>query len=103
MERFYSYRLGSDDGRVYHLSVSGAPSMNHVEDFAVAVHFNDADTDETVEIVRIDTSHGFVHIDRLYRADQPKDELDVETLWEAEALLREQWRRYAESYARNHE
>lgn len=102
MERFYSYQLGTHDGRVYHLTVSGEPSINDVEQFAVTVHYNDPVTEQSVEIARIDTSHGFVHFDRLYRADQPKETLDIETPWEAEGLLRDRWRQYAETFARNH-
>lgn len=102
MDRFYGYELGTYDGRRYHLTVSGEPSINDIEEFAVIVHFNDPKTDQTVEIARIDTSHGFVHFDRLYRSDQPKESVDTESPWEAEARLREHWRKYAESYARNH-
>lgn len=103
MERFYSYQLGRYLGRVYHLSVSGAPSLNHVEQFAVTIHYDDPVAETTVEIARIDTSHGHVHFDRLYRSDQPKELLDVETPWEAEKLLRDHWRQYADSHAENHE
>jgi len=103
MERFYSYQLGYYEDRVYHLSVNGEPSMNDVRMFAVTIHYDDPKSQETVEIARIDTSHGFVHIDRLYRRDQPKEALDIETPWEAEKHLRSRWRQYAESYARNHE
>jgi hypothetical protein len=38
--------------------------------------------------------------DKLYRRDQPKEQLDV-GIWEAVARLKNDWRRYAESYERN--
>lgn len=103
MDRFYSYQLGRYDGRPYHLSVCGEPSLNDVDAFAVTVHYDDPRTEETVEIARIDTNHDTVHFDRLYRECQPKDPLAIRTPWEAEERLREHWRQYAESYASNHE
>jgi hypothetical protein len=101
MERFYGYKLGTYAGREYSLSVSGTPSINDVEEFAVTIHYYDIDADETVEIARIDTAHGVTHFDKLFRRDQPKEELDIDYL-EAETRLRENWRRYARSYERTH-
>lgn len=101
MDRFYNYKLGTYAEREYVLSVNGAPSIDNVEEFAVTVHFYDETTEETVEIARIDTAHGEAHFDKLFRRDQPKEPLDVNYL-EAEELLRENWRRYAESYQETH-
>ncbi len=101
MERFYGYKLGTYAGQEYSLSVSGAPSINDVEEFAVTVHYYDTDANETVEIARIDTAHGVTHFDKLFRRDQPKEILDVDYL-EAENRLRENWRRYARSYDHTH-
>ena len=102
MGRFYTTLLGSYRGQNYYLTVSGEPSINNVQDFAVTVHYDDPQTTETVEIARIDTSHDYVHFDRLYRADQGTDAVEIETPWEAEAYLRAPWRQYADSYAHNH-
>ena len=102
MDRFYTTLLGTYQDRDYYLTVSGEPSINDIQEFAVTIHYDDPQTRETVEIARIDTSHGYVHFDRLYRANQPKDPVDMETPWEAEEHLREHWRQYAASYARNH-
>lgn len=79
MDRFYTTLLGSYRSRDYYLTVSGKPSIDNVQDFAVTVHYDDPETSETVEIARIDTSHGYVHFDRLYRADQATDPVDIET------------------------
>ena len=102
MDRFYTTRLGSYQGHVYQLTVAGEPSINDVQSFSVTIHYYVPETDETTEVARIDTSHGFVHFDRLYHADQPKDPVDMETPWEAEEHLREHWHQYAVSFARNH-
>lgn len=101
MERFYAYKLGAYAGREYSLSVSGAPDINDVEEFAVTAHYYDLAADETVEIARIDTAHGSTHFDELFRRDQPKVELDADYL-DAEKRLRENWRRYARSYDRSY-
>jgi hypothetical protein len=102
MDRFYTTVLGSYQDQDYYLTVSGEPSINDIRNFAVTFHYDDPQTTTQVEIARIDTSHGYVHFDRLYRADQRTDSVDMETPWEAENHLREHWRQYAASYARNH-
>lgn len=102
MKRFYSYKLGTYAGQEYTLSVNGSPSINNVEEFAVTIHYYDRDIEETVEIARIDTKHGFTHFDKLFRRDQPKEPLDVDYI-EAEERLRENWRRNARSYEQVHD
>ena len=72
MDRFYTTLLGTYRGHDYYLTVSGEPSINDVQAFAVTIHYDDPQTRGTIEIARIDTSHGYIHFDRLYRADQPK-------------------------------
>lgn len=56
-------------------------------------------TSESIQIARIDTAHGYTHFDRLYRRDEPKEELDLD-FGEAIELLEENWRTYASSYER---
>ncbi len=102
MDRFYTTLLGTYRDHDYYLTVSGDPSIDDIQEFAATIHYDDPHTRKQVEIARIDTSHGYVHFDRLYRADQPTDAVDMETPWEAEAHLREHWRQYADSYDRNH-
>jgi hypothetical protein len=102
MDRFYQYPLGEYLDRTYFLIVSGEPDTNEVEDFAVAIHYNDSVADREVQIARIDTSHGYVHFDKLFREKRPKTPLDIDVYWEAEELLREDWRRYARRYETNY-
>lgn len=87
-------------GSRYFLTVRAKPSFDQPLEFGVIVYYDDADTDSNEEIARIDTAHGDVHFDRLYRRDQPKEPLDI-GLWEAVSLLKNNWRRYAESDDRN--
>lgn len=74
------------------------PNFDRVREFAAILYFTgDDDTGQKIQIARIDTTHGYTHFDRLYRRDQPKEEIDV-TVWEASALIEDNWRTYAESY-----
>jgi NifB/MoaA-like Fe-S oxidoreductase len=98
MKRFYGYRLGEYLGNVYHLTVAGEPDINDVEEFSVTVHYFDEEREEQIQIARIDTRHGGVHFDKLYRRDQPREFLDIEHYWEAEEKLRENWRTYAKNH-----
>jgi len=100
MKSFYGYRLGEYRGNVYHLTVAGEPNLNEVEEFSVSVHYFDEEREEEVQIARIDTRHGGVHFDKLYRRDEPREFLDdVEQYWEAEEKLRENWRTYVKSFS----
>jgi hypothetical protein len=102
MDRFYQYPLGEYFDRTYFLTVSGEPDIDDVDDFAVAIHYNDPAIQREVQIARIDTTHGHVHFDKLFREEQPKAPLDIDAYWEAEEVLREDWRRYARRYEENH-
>lgn len=94
----YTKILGTRGGQDYHLTIHVSPSFNHVTDFAVVVHYASTDDpDDVIQIARIDTAHGYPHFDRLYRRDQPKERIDAD-VWEAAALLEENWRTYAESF-----
>lgn len=97
-----TYQLGELRGTVYLLTVRASPNEHNVEDFAVTVHYNDNTEDRGVNVVRVDNAHGSVHIDKLYRRGQPKEEVDM-TLWEAEEHLVENWRRFAREHVKNHD
>ncbi|MDZ7701313.1 MAG: hypothetical protein U5J98_04190 [Halobacteriales archaeon] len=101
MARETRYPLGEFRGRTDYLQVRATPSFDDVTDFAAAVFYRELVEDRPVEIARIDTSHGFVHFDRLYRRDRPKDPIDL-TVREAAELLESNWRTYAESHDRSH-
>lgn len=94
-------QLGDYQGRRYFLTIRVTPSFNEIEEFGVVVYYLKPETGTTVQIARIDTSHGFVHFDRLYHRARPKDPIDVD-VWEAANLLATNWRRYARSYDRAH-
>lgn len=59
-------RLGVYRGRRYYLTTRVTPSVNTVEEFSVVVYYRNLRTGSSVQIARIDTSHGFVHFNRLY-------------------------------------
>lgn len=101
MKRLYGYRLGEYQGNIYHLTVAGEPDINDIKEFTVTVHYFDEDKEEQVQIARIDTRHGGVHFDKLYRRNQPREFLDIETYYEAEKKLRENWRTYAKSFTQS--
>jgi hypothetical protein len=92
----YSHELGIYAGNRYLLSVR-ADDFNEPDDFCVTLYYKDAETDENIEVARIDTAHGYTHIDRLYRRDEPKEEFDG-NVWDACEYLEENWRDFARSY-----
>jgi hypothetical protein len=91
--------LGKYQGRQYFVLLEGSPDLADPDEFAAVLFYPDADRDTHVQIARIDTSHGDVHFDRLYRRGEPKDtEVDFGP-WEAFEQLAENWRTYAKSFA----
>ena len=94
--------LGDYYDRTYYLTIRVTPSFNDVEEFAVSVHYRNPDAEETVQVARIDTEHGYTHFDKLYRRDQPKEPIDVD-VWEAAECLEANWRQYAQSYEQSHD
>lgn len=77
----FEYQLGEHEGRVYFLVARARPDLDDPEEFGVTVRYNDPVTGESIQIARIDTAHGYTHFDRLYRRDEPKEELDLD-FWE---------------------
>lgn len=58
---------------------------------------------EATDIARVDTAHGAIHADRLYRRDEPTDfDVDVDDVWDAAHYLTERWKRYVEEYRKTH-
>ena len=98
-EATFEYELGEHVDRTFLLIARAVPGFDDPAEFAVVVHYNDPDRAETEQVARIDTAHGGVHFDRLYRRDEPKDDLDV-NFWEAVERLEDNWRTYARGYER---
>lgn len=89
-------RLGRYRGQPYFLSLRAEPGLNDPAEFAVVLYFSTTDGDRR-QVARIDTDHGYTHIDRLYRRDEAKDPLDVD-FFEAWDHMTERWRTYAGEY-----
>ncbi|MFB6130338.1 MAG: hypothetical protein ABEJ28_05895 [Salinigranum sp.] len=99
-EQSLEYLLGEYDGRRYFLSARARPGFDTPDEFAVVVHYNDPETESSVQVARIDTAHGYVHFDRLYRRDEPKEAIDC-GFWEAIERLEGNWRTYARGHERS--
>lgn len=94
----WTERLGFYRGRVYYLAVRVTPGLHNIRDFAAVLYYSpENDPERKVQIARIDTAHGYTHFDHLYRRDRPKERLNVD-VWEAAAILEQNWRTYAESF-----
>lgn len=103
----YYYHVGTYRGREFQIGVRAEPNLNVVESFAVVL-FYERSEGEHVEVAKIDDNEheeGTVHFDRYYRVDDAeiKDfDIEVDSVFEAEDLLEENWRRYARLYEKNH-
>jgi len=82
-------------------------TLNNVESFAVVL-FYERGNGERIEVAKIDNAEheeGKIHFDRYYREEGTtrKDfDINVETVFEAEDHLGDNWRRYARLYEENH-
>ena len=93
----FEFKAGEYREKVYFVSARADPAFDSPDEFAVTLYYNDVESEESIQVARIDNSHGYVHFDRLYRRDEPKEEMDL-TFWEAVEFLEENWRTYAKSH-----
>lgn len=90
--------LGSFNGFKFSITRKVQPSFQNPDEFSISVHFTEPDTLQEVEIVRIDNSHGYVHLHKFFREDERierKPSLDAFTAYD---LLKAEWRVYAKKY-----
>lgn len=103
----YYHNVGAYRGQEFYLGVRAQPNLNAVESFAVVLFYERSQGDY-VEIAKIDNSEhreGTVHFDRYYRTEdaERKDfSVEADSVFEAEDLLEENWRRYVRLYDENH-
>lgn len=103
----YYHNVGTYRGREFQIGTRVQPNLNVIKSFAVVL-FYERSKGDYVEIAKIDNSEheeGAIHFDRYYRAEDAefKDfEIEVDSVFEAEDLLEENWRRYARLYEENH-
>jgi hypothetical protein len=93
--------LGKYKGRFYSITRKVKPSFQNIRDFAVTIHFTDSSQEE-IEIVRIDYSHGYVHMDCLFKSRKPKIEKPDLDAFSAYDFLKNNWKKYAEKHRKNH-
>ncbi len=87
---------------VVHLGGKVDPGFGCPNEFSVSLFYRDPEKEENIEIARIDSSHGYVHIHRFYRSDPEKENIDIDTWQEALEFLRDKWKIYTKRYYRNH-
>lgn len=90
--------LGKFKESLYSVTRSVKPSFHDVEKFSISIHFTDPDNLEQVEIVRIDNSHGYVHIDKLFKEGDPKEELPNLDAFSAYNYLKNNWKDFARRF-----
>lgn len=96
----FELQAGEYHGNVYFVHVRAEPSYHSPDDFSVTLYYNEPETKSNVQVARIDNSHGYVHIDRLYRRDEDREALDLD-FWEAVEHIERRWRTYARSHERD--
>lgn len=101
----YSYEVGKYRERPIQIGVRAEPSLDSPESWAVFLYFEDTEGERT-HIARVDTSHGEIHLDRLYResmAETKRFDVEISAPHEAEAFLRNKWQSFCQIYADNYE
>jgi hypothetical protein len=88
------------------MSVKPPPSKitesDNVTDFAISIYYKE--DGDSIEIVRIDDSHGYTHIDKIYtEKDDIKENMSELTFWEAMDRLMNNWKKYAKYHRQKEE
>jgi len=103
----YVYEVGKVRDTVFQIGARHTPNSSAVESFAVILFFERVDGTR-VEVAKIDNAEhkeGDIHIDRYYReigTDDKDFSIDVADCWDAEDMLKENWKHFAQTYLRNH-
>lgn len=97
--------LGTHRGRTYFLYVESRPDWNKSEKFVATVYYKKLNPEtleeEKIEIARIDNmSHGFCHIDKLYKQGRPREKVNM-TVYEAWDYLENNWKTFATKHEEN--
>ena len=79
-----------------HLMHNGHPYTEYV----CQLEFPHPTREETVKLARIDKSHGFLHIDKLWQKENGKERIYEELdLWDAARKLEGNWKNYFRKWA----
>lgn len=100
MQELPSGQVGTYREKPLHLATRATDSINPHQDFAVVLYYK-RPSRGTVEIAKVDDSHGTTHIHRYYRRDQPKETVNW-SMWEAIGVLIENCVDFAERYDNAH-
>jgi len=92
-----SYQAGEYWGREYFLAIRGDPDTQAPDDFSVTLYYADESRDERVVVVRVDTDHGYTHIDKKFLENEPKEGVSF-TLWESVEHVSNNWLEYARQH-----
>ncbi len=99
--------VGKWRGRTYNMTVR--PDYTNLEDtenigekLHVSINVYYREKGEKHEIVRIDNSHSYMHIHRLYSAQEEDVEEIQMTYWEAMKYIQQNLERFARLYEENH-
>jgi hypothetical protein len=98
---------GKWNGRIYNMTVHpNYTKLENTEDieenFHVSINIYYRENGEEHEIARIDNSHDYMHIHRLYTSQEnDKEEINL-SYWESVDYLRENLTQFARLYDENH-
>lgn len=68
----FSTQLGTYRERAYFVrGESKDGSRKNPSEFAIVVYYRDASREQNVEVAKVDTAHGYTHLHRFYRRDEP--------------------------------
>ena len=79
-----------------HLMHNGHPYT----DFVCQVEFPHPVKEKTVELARIDSSHGYLHLDKLWKKEKQKERIYGEPdMWRCAEMLENKWKSYFRKWA----
>lgn len=101
-----SHFLGEINGNVYRVTLRPDPGLaeDNMEDWCITLVCKNPETEESEEVVTLDTAHDFVHIDLKFQ-DHPfkDDKVPLEHLdyWSAYRKVVDNWEEFAQKHERN--
>ncbi|MGK7370852.1 MAG: DUF7718 family protein [Candidatus Halalkalibacterium sp. M3_1C_030] len=100
--RKITYRVGEWQNCLYLVTVKVVPGWEDPERFMIALHYNDPETLEVVQVVRIENmALDYVHMDKLHLDVEDHHKAVEMDIWDAWNEIQQNWKSYARKHDRN--
>lgn len=90
--------LGTFNSFMFSIVRKVDPSFQEPDNFSISIYFSDPEEGEKEEIVRLDNSHGYVHMHRFFESQDSVEDKPSLDAFSGYDYLKANWQRFARLY-----